>query len=60
MKSKAKSNETNVEAQINELEKELRTLRFQFSVTRSIENPKSFRNIRKKIARLYTIKNSGK
>ena len=41
--------------QLKDASKELREQRFQFAVTRSLENPKKIRNLKKKIARLKTI-----
>jgi len=41
--------------QLKDASKELREQRFQFAVTRSLENPKKIRNLKKKIARLQTI-----
>jgi len=44
-----------IATQLKDASKELREQRFQFAVTRSLENPKKIRNLKKKIARLMTI-----
>ncbi len=44
-----------IATQLKDASKELREQRFQFAVTRSLENPKKIRNLKKKIARLQTI-----
>lgn len=57
MKKKLKDiKDTEIIGQLVEARKELRSQRFQFAVARSLENPKSIRNLKKKIARLLTLK----
>ncbi|EPG64138.1 50S ribosomal protein L29 [Leptospira wolffii] len=42
-------------AQLEDARKVIRTARFQYGVSRSLENPKVIANAKKKIARLLTI-----
>lgn len=48
--------DSEITAQIDEASKELRNYRFQYAIARSLENPLIIRNLKKKVARLYTIK----
>jgi large subunit ribosomal protein L29 len=52
--------DTDIASQLAQASKELREHRFQFAVTRSLENPMIIRNLRKKVARLLTIQNERK
>jgi large subunit ribosomal protein L29 len=45
-----------IKTQLEEARKNLRQLRFDYAVTRSLQNPREIRNLRKKIARLLTLK----
>lgn len=42
--------------QLKEARKNLRQLRFDYGVTRILQNPSQIRNLKKKIARLLTLK----
>ncbi len=42
--------------QLKEARKNLRQLRFDYGVTRTLQNPSQIRNLKKKIARLLTLK----
>jgi len=44
-----------ISQQLSEASKQIRETRFQFAITRSLENPKIIRELKKKIARLKTI-----
>jgi large subunit ribosomal protein L29 len=56
MKMKLKELQDNeIIQQLDESRKLLRENRFQYAVTRSLENPKIINNLKKKIARLLTI-----
>jgi large subunit ribosomal protein L29 len=48
--------DTEIKTQLEEARKNLRQLRFDYAVTRSLQNPREIRNLRKKIARLLTLK----
>ncbi|MBP9886181.1 MAG: 50S ribosomal protein L29 [Leptospiraceae bacterium] len=57
MKLKLKDiKDADITTQLAEARKELRTHRFQYVVARSLENPMVIRNLRKKVARLLTVK----
>lgn len=57
MKLKIKDiKDVEIVTQLAEARKELRTHRFQYVVARSLENPMVIRNLRKKVARLLTVK----
>ncbi len=45
-----------IKTQLEEARKNLRQLRFDYAVARSLQNPREIRNLRKKIARLLTLK----
>jgi large subunit ribosomal protein L29 len=45
-----------IKTQLEEARKSLRQLRFDYAVTRSLQNPREMRNLKKKIARLLTLK----
>lgn len=47
--------DTEIKTQLEEARKSLRQLRFDFAVTRSLQNPREMRNLKKKIARLLTL-----
>lgn len=49
-----------IQKQIDDSRKQLRELRFQFAVARSVENPSAFRVLKKKIAQLLTIQHEKK
>jgi ribosomal protein L29 len=57
MKNKVKTSELTgkeLDTQIEDTYKELRECRFRYSTVRSIDNPKIFRKLRKKLAVLLT------
>lgn len=45
-----------IDKEIDTTKEEIRKLRFQYAVSRSLENPKAIQNAKKKVARLLTIK----
>ncbi len=53
-------NDSDIQKQIDESRKQLRELRFQFAVARSVENPSAFRVLKKKIAQLLTVQHERK
>lgn len=42
--------------QLKEARKDLRQLRFDYAVNKTLQNPSQIRNLKKKIARLLTLK----
>ncbi|MDX1960313.1 MAG: 50S ribosomal protein L29 [Leptospiraceae bacterium] len=56
MKAKLSDLQSNeIQSQLNESLKLIREERFQYSVARSLENPRKIRNLRKKVAQLKTL-----
>lgn len=51
----AELKDSEIEQQLLDATKQIREIRFQFAIARSLENPKSIRDLKKKIARLKTI-----
>ena len=45
-----------IDSEVQNTKEEIRKMRFQYAVSRSLENTKSIRNAKKKIARLLTVK----
>ena len=45
-----------IDVEIERTKEEIRNMRFQYAVSRSLENPKAINNAKKKVARLLTIK----
>ncbi|MCX7999473.1 MAG: 50S ribosomal protein L29 [Leptospiraceae bacterium] len=48
--------DTEILEQIREARKNLRQLRFDFAVNKTLQSPSEIRNLKKKIARLLTLK----
>jgi large subunit ribosomal protein L29 len=56
MKAKLSDLQNNeIQTQLNDSLKIIREERFQFSLARSLENPRKIRNLKKKVAQLKTI-----
>ena len=45
-----------LEKELQSTKEEIRNLRFQYAVSRSLENTKAIKNAKKKIARLLTVR----